>query len=83
MNISTTVNKLDGLKRSVKINVNKGEYALQYKKDLDKYKSTVKMDGFRAGKVPENVILKNYKDRIQGDTSVSYTHLTLPTILLV
>ena len=68
MNISTKVNKLDGLKRSIKINVNKDEYALQYKKDLDKYKSTVKMDGFRAGKVPENVILKNYKDRIQGDT---------------
>ena len=68
MNISTTVNKLDGLKRSIKINVNKNEYVLQYKKDLDKYKSTIKMDGFRAGKVPENVILKNYKDRIQGDT---------------
>ena len=68
MNISTTVNKLDGLKRSIKINVNKDEYVLQYKKDLDKYKSTIKMDGFRAGKVPENVILKNYKDRIQGDT---------------
>ena len=68
MNISITVNKLDGLKRSVKINVNKDEYVLQYKKDLDKYKSTVKMDGFRTGKVPENVILKNYKDRIQGDT---------------
>ena len=68
MNISTTVNKLDGLKRSIKINVNKNEYVLQYKKDLDKYKSTVKMDGFRAGKVPENVILKNYKDRIHGDT---------------
>ena len=68
MNISTKVNKLDGLKRSIKINVNKDEYALQYKKDLDKYKSTVKMDGFRAGKVPENIILKNYKDRIQGDT---------------
>ena len=48
MNISTTVNKLDGLKRSIKINVNKNEYVLQYKKDLDKYKSTVKIDGFRA-----------------------------------
>ena len=68
MNISTTVNKLDGLKRAIKINVSKNEYVLQYKKDLDKYKSTVKMDGFRAGKVPENIILKNYKDRIQGDT---------------
>ena len=68
MNISTTVNKLDGLKRAIKINVSKNEYVLQYKKDLDKYKSTVKMDGFRAGKVPENIILKNYKDRILGDT---------------
>ena len=68
MNISTTINKLEGLKRSIKVNVSKDEYALQYKKDLDKYKSTVKMDGFRAGKVPEKVILKNYKDRIHGDT---------------
>ena len=68
MNISTIINKLDGLKRSVKVNVSKDEYALQYKKDLDKYRSTVKMDGFRAGKVPEKVILKNYKDRIHGDT---------------
>ena len=68
MNISTIVNKLQGLKRSIKVNVNKEEYASQHKKDLERYKSTVKMDGFRAGKVPENVILKNYKDRIHGDT---------------
>ena len=67
-NISTVVNKLQGLKRSIKVNVNKEEYASQHKKDLERYKSTVKMDGFRAGKVPENVILKNYKDRIHGDT---------------
>ena len=68
MNISTIVNKLQGLKRSIKVNVNKEEYVSQHKKDLERYKSTVKMDGFRAGKVPENVILKNYKDRIHGDT---------------
>ena len=35
MNISTTINKLEGLKRSIKVNVSKDEYALQYKKDLD------------------------------------------------
>ena len=68
MNISTIVNKLQGLKRSIKVNVNKEEYISQHKKDLERYKSTVKMDGFRAGKVPESVILKNYKDRIHGDT---------------
>ena len=59
MNITAVVNKLDGLKRSVKVNVSKDEYALQYTKDLDKYKSTVKMDGFRAGKVPDSVFMKN------------------------
>ena len=68
MNISSKVNKLQGLKRSIKVNVNKEEYASQHKKDLDRYKSTVKMDGFRAGKVPESVILKNYKDSIHRDT---------------
>ena len=82
MNISTTINKLEGLKRSVKINVSKDEYALQYKKDLDKYKSSVKMDGFRAGKVPESVILKNYKDRIHGDTVNTIIESSLKQSLL-
>ena len=54
MNISTTVNKLDGLKRSIKINVNKDEYVLQYKKDLDKYKSTVKMDALTEVSAAQN-----------------------------
>ena len=67
MNISATVNELEGLKRSIKVNVNKEEYISQYKKDLNRYKSTIKIDGFRAGKVPESVILKNYKERIHGD----------------
>ena len=75
MNISTTVNKLQGLKRSIKVNVNKEEYISQHKKDLERYKSTVKMDGFRAGKVPESVILKNYKDRIHNAYDLKETNL--------
>ena len=67
MNITSKVNKLDGLKRSVVITVNKDEYLAAFSKDLNKYKSTVKIDGFRSGKVPENIILKNYRDRIHGD----------------
>ena len=67
MNITSKVNKLDGLKRSVVITVNKDEYLAAFSKDLDKYKSTVKIDGFRSGKVPEKIILKNYRDRIHGD----------------
>jgi len=77
MNITAEVNKLDGLKRSVKVRVIKDEYIQQYKKDLNRYKSTVKMDGFRAGKVPESVILKNYKDKIHADTLNSLVELSL------
>ena len=68
MSISSIVNELKGLKRSIKVCVTKDEYISQYKKDLNRYKSTIKMDGFRAGKVPESVVLKNYKERIHSDT---------------
>ena len=68
MSVSSIVNELKGLKRSIKVSVTKDEYISQYKKDLNRYKSTIKMDGFRAGKVPESVILKNYKERIHSDT---------------
>ncbi len=67
MNISSKVNNLDGLKRSLSVTVNKDEYISEFKKGLGKYKASAKIDGFRAGKVPENIIMKNYKDRIHGD----------------
>ena len=61
MNISSKVNTLDGLMRSVTIKVDKAEYINIFNQDLNKYKQTLKIDGFRAGKVPENIILKNYQ----------------------
>ena len=67
MNISSKVNNLDGLKRSLSVTVDKNEYINAFNKGLGKYKTTAKIDGFRAGKVPENIIIKNYKDRIHGD----------------
>ena len=67
MNIETKVNKLDGLKRAITIMVPKGEYVLVFNSSLTKYKSSAKLDGFRAGKVPEKVILKKYRDRIHND----------------
>ena len=82
MNISATVNELEGLKRSIKVNVNKEEYISQYKKDLNRYKSTIKIDGFRAGKVPESVILKNYKERIHGDVLNTLIELSLKQSLI-
>ena len=60
MNISSKVNNLEGLKRSLSITVDKNEYIDEFNKGLGKYKASAKIDGFRAGKVPENIIIKNY-----------------------
>jgi len=37
-------------------------------KAYDKLKKDVKMKGFRRGKVPRNVIVKNYKGQVEGET---------------
>ena len=82
MNISSKVNNLDGLKRSLSVTVDKNEYINAFNKGLGKYKTTAKIDGFRAGKVPENIIIKNYKDRIHGDAMNSLIENSLTESLL-
>ncbi len=57
MNITSKVNNLDGLKRSLSVTVDKDEYINAFNKGLGKYKTSAKIDGFRAGKVPENIII--------------------------
>ena len=77
MNISSKVNNLEGLKRSLSITVDKNEYIDEFNKGLGKYKASAKIDGFRAGKVPENIIIKNYKDRIHSDVMNSLVEKSL------
>ena len=77
MNISSKVNNLEGLKRSLSITVDKNEYINEFNKGLGKYKASAKIDGFRAGKVPENIIIKNYKDRIHSDAMNSLVEKSL------
>ena len=77
MNISSKVNNLEGLKRSLSITVDKNEYIDEFNKGLGKYKASAKIDGFRAGKVPENIIIKNYKDRIHSDAMNSLIEKSL------
>ena len=40
-------------------------------------------NGFAAGEVVFNTVLSGYQEVITDPSSVSYTHLTLPTILRV
>ncbi len=54
-----------------KITVTLPEDAVQLKLNAayDKLKKEVKMRGFRRGKVPRAVIVKNYKPQVEGETS--------------
>ena len=54
-----------------KITVTLPEDAVQAKLNAayDKLKKEVKMRGFRRGKVPRAVIVKNYKPQVEGETS--------------
>ncbi len=82
MNISSKVNTLDGLMRSVTIKVDKAEYINTFNQDLNKYKQTLKVDGFRAGKVPENIILKNYQQKIHIDSVNQIIESSLKEVLI-
>jgi trigger factor len=61
------LNKLEGLNRSLDITVPKQEYIAIFNNSVKEYSTKVKLDGFRTGKVPENVIIKKYKDKIHFD----------------
>ena len=61
------LNKLEGLNRSLDITVPKKEYIAIFNNSVKEYTTKAKLDGFRAGKVPENVIIKKYKDKIHFD----------------
>jgi len=44
------------------------EFLAEYKRVLQEIKNEVKMDGFRPGKVPENLIESKYKTQIEEET---------------
>lgn len=44
------------------------EFLTEYKRVLQELKNEVKMDGFRPGKVPENLIESKYKAQIEEET---------------
>lgn len=44
------------------------EFLVEYKRVLQEIKNEVKMDGFRPGKVPENLIESKYKTQIEEET---------------
>ena len=65
MNVSET--KSDGLLREFKIVITAGEIEAEVTKKLEELAATVKMPGFRPGKVPLSVVKTRFGDQARGE----------------
>ena len=65
MNVSQT--KSEGLLREYKIVITATEIDAEVSKKLKEIATTVKMPGFRPGKVPMSVVKSRFSDQVRGD----------------
>jgi len=65
--MEVTVEVLDGLERRLKVTVPAKEFEDAYKAKLKTAQKSIKMDGFREGKVPESVIESKYGESIRAE----------------
>ena len=65
MNVSET--KSEGLLREYQILITAAEIDAEVSKKLEEIATTVKMPGFRPGKVPMSVVKSRFSDQVRGD----------------
>ena len=65
MNVSET--KSEGLLREYQIVVTAAEIDAEVSKKLEEIATTVKMPGFRPGKVPMSIVKSRFTDQVRGD----------------
>ncbi len=65
--MTATVETLDGLTRRVNLNLNREQVETEVKKRLARVAKTVRMDGFRPGKAPMNIVSARYGGEIRGE----------------
>lgn len=62
------VEEISALTRKVTVTIPSETVQPMLDKAYDKLKKDVKIKGFRRGKVPRNVIVRNYKPQVEGET---------------
>lgn len=77
MTMSTTVEKLEGLKRRLQITVPAEQVDRAYQSRLSKVAQTAKIDGFRPGKVPFAVVEKRYGQNILLEVAQELVNQTI------
>ena len=62
--MASKLKKLKDLERKLTVSILVDDYESKYAAKLSKIKSTAKLDGFRKGNVPDDVLTKRYGDSI-------------------
>jgi len=62
--MTSKIKKIKDLERKLTVSVPSEEYANKFASKLSKIKSTAKLDGFRKGNVPDDVLRQKYGDSI-------------------
>lgn len=62
------VEEISALTRKITVSIPSETVQPLLNKAYDKLKKEVKMKGFRRGKVPRSVVVKNYKGQVEGET---------------
>lgn len=62
------VEEISALTKKITVTIPSETVQPMLNKAYDKLKKEVKMKGFRRGKVPRTVIIKNYKGQVEGET---------------
>ncbi len=82
MTMSSSVERLSGLKRRLTITISAEEVAELYKKHADKLAKTVKLPGFRPGKVPARVVEQRFGHHLRADVAKELVQLHLPSAMI-
>ena len=76
--MTSKLKKLKDLNRKLTVNVETKKYDEKYQAKLSKIRSTVKLDGFRKGKVPNDVLIQKYGPSIHYEVLNEVIQETYP-----
>ena len=76
--MTSKLKKLKDLNRKLTVNVETKKYDDKYQAKLNKIRSTVKLDGFRKGKVPNDVLVQKYGPSIHYEVLNEVIQETYP-----
>ncbi len=76
--MNTKLKKLKDLERKLIIKIDEGDYNEEFTKKLNNIKSRVKIDGFRKGKVPDDVVKQQYGQSIHAEVFNDLIQKTYP-----